>query len=105
MRAAVAAVVLVLGCGGNKDAATAPADDCERFAEKSKPVMIELLKAAGKQMPAAEVVNGLRDQCTTGRAQKKIDPIIGCVLLALDDAGVRTCYEDAFKAYAGAATP
>jgi len=107
MRSSLLGAVLAAGCSTTaappkEPIAKAPVDDCGRFAAKSRPVVLELLAAAGRPLPGDTLDGELRERCAASRAGlDTADPIVGCVIAAVDDAAVRACYATAVKAYAG----
>ncbi len=80
-------------------AACSKGDDCERFVDKSMPVLADLMKKAGRDGPGLQRA-ALLEQCRKGEAKK--DPAFACVLAAADQAAVSACYAKAFAAYADA---
>ncbi len=92
----VGAVVAAAGCSK----AAPGADDCARFVEKSRPVMSDMMKTAGRTLSDADVAKML-DTCKKGGpgGQTK-DPVFACVVGAADDAAVRACYAKGLGSYA-----
>ena len=91
----VGAVVAAAGCSK----AAPGADDCARFVEKSRPVMSDMMKTAGRTLSDADVAKML-DTCKKGGpgGQTK-DPVFACVVGAADDAAVRACYVKGLGSY------
>lgn len=88
----VGVVVALAGCSK----AAPGADDCARFVEKSRPVMSDMMKTAGRTLSDADVAKML-DTCKKGGTSK--DPVFACVVGAADDAAVRACYVKGLGSY------
>ncbi len=74
-------------------------DQCQQIADKAMPVMAEMAKAAGKDMPpgaADEMTQQCRDRLKSG---KPLDEDSKCMLAAADQAAVRACFEVGIKDY------
>jgi len=97
MRAAILVTVLFVSSCGKKGGG----DDCQRFVDKSRVVIEELAKKAGK--PVSEL-DKLVDTCREkhGKPGNKDDAMVACVLGADGDAAVKSCWDNAFKSYANA---
>lgn len=92
------AVVVAVGCGKKSGGA---ADDCQQFVDKSRPVLTDLAKAAGKSMPPAMLDEMLAD-CRSGKSKGQDQGMFDCVVAAADRNAVETCWRDAFADYANA---
>jgi hypothetical protein len=93
-------VALAAGCGASK-----PADDCQKFVDKSAPVLRELGKAAGKtidQKQLDEMATACRKRKADGKDHGKDQGMFDCVLAAADQAAVATCLQGGFTDYASA---
>lgn len=75
-------------------------DDCQRFVDKSKPILEKMMKEAGKSVSDKDLA-AFVDKCRKEPERKK-DPIMACVLDAKDDAAVAACYGSALGDYAKA---
>lgn len=73
----------------------ASADDCQKMFDRSKPILLEIVKTAGKTLTDAEIAK----QVASCRQASKRDPVMDCVLAAADDAAVRVCWKTAFEDY------
>ncbi len=74
-------------------------DQCQQITDKAMPVMQEMAKAAGKDMPpggADELTQQCRDRLKSG---KPLDADSKCMLAAGDQAAVRACFEAGLKDY------
>ncbi|MDX2089318.1 MAG: hypothetical protein SFX73_15795 [Kofleriaceae bacterium] len=78
------------GCGGK-------GDDCQRFVDKSKPVLLGMGKDAGREVGEKELAQMVSICRSSDKA--KADPVMKCVLDAKDESGVRACYGTAFGDY------
>lgn len=74
---------------------TSYADDCQKVYERSKPILVELAKAAGKTLTDADLAQGL----ASCRQASKRDPLMDCVLAAADEAAVRVCWKTGLEDY------
>lgn len=79
----VVALALVAGCSK---------DDCERFYDKTAPIME---KVAGKKLEAKDKTEFL-DNCRKEVKAGKVDPVMPCVLDAKDDEAIDACFKKAF---------
>jgi hypothetical protein len=86
MRGAVAAaaVVAVAACGK-------PADECQRMADKSGPMFAALARDANRAITDDDQAK-IVAQCRQALASGHRDPVLDCVLGAVDDVAVRACY-------------
>lgn len=82
------------GCGGK-------GDDCQRFVDKSKPVLLGMGKGMGGREIGEKELSQMVEMCRTSPNAKN-DPVMKCVLDAKDENGVRDCYTEAFGEYAAA---
>ncbi len=74
-------------------------DVCQQIADKAWPVVQEMAKAAGKDMPpgaADEMTQQCRDRLKSG---KPLDADSKCMLAAADQAAVRECFEVGVRDY------
>jgi hypothetical protein len=110
---AVGAVITVgwmCGCGGKTSpgpaasgsgSAAVLADDCQRYAEKVRPVLVEL---AGKQITDEQLAVGI-EHCRSEHGDHRQEPAFDCVLAAADAAAVRECIMTALGEAAMAKNP
>lgn len=84
--------VTAVGCGGD-----ANKDDCQRFLDKTRPIMADMAKQAGKPFDK-EAEAKLLAECRG--ADFKGAPVKDCVLAAKDDAATRACFSMAIRKYA-----
>jgi hypothetical protein len=82
------------GCGGKSD-------DCQRFVDKSKPVLLGMGEAMGGRTIGEKELAQMVEMCRT-RANAKNDPVMKCVLDAKDADSVRACWSFAFGDYQAA---
>ena len=74
-------------------------DQCQQITEKTKPIMKEMVEAAGKKVSDADFAK-LTDECRERvKSGKGLDADSTCIAAAADEAGVRKCFDDGLKDY------
>ncbi|HEX3761528.1 MAG TPA: hypothetical protein VHW23_22680 [Kofleriaceae bacterium] len=74
---------------------TAHADDCQKMFDRSRPVLVDVMKESGKTWTDALAAQGVA-QC---RKAPHRDPLMDCVLAAADTAAVRACWKTGLESY------
>ena len=94
MRAALVLLMVIAAACSKKQ------DDCQRFVDRSKPVLAGFMKEGGKELKRADL-DQLVEQCRAehGKPDNKDDVLMACVLAAKDDAAVSACWATAFGDY------
>jgi hypothetical protein len=89
-------VVIGAGCGSKK-----AADDCQRFVDKSAPMLRKLGKDAGKEIDD-KMLGDIVAKCRAQDAGKD-KAMMECVLAAANEDAIEACWSEGFKDYADSA--
>jgi hypothetical protein len=91
----IALIVALSACSKGKFGGDG--DECQQITEKTKPVMKEMLAAAGKaasDVDFAKLTEECRKRVKSGNG---LDEDSKCITAATDEAGVRKCFEVGLK--------
>ncbi|MBA3392525.1 MAG: hypothetical protein H0T89_07775 [Deltaproteobacteria bacterium] len=91
MKAVICTLVFAAGCGGTKT------DDCQKFADKSAPVLRGIAKEAGKELTKEHLATMVKTCREKGNAGDQA--MFECVLGASGEAAVADCWEQGMKGY------
>jgi hypothetical protein len=89
LRSILAIMVAMVGCS-TRSATSSSKDDCERFADKTEPVLLELDHRSGVKLRLDSDPERLA-RCRRELKQGHRAPEMDCVLAAADEGAVRTC--------------
>lgn len=84
--------LFALGCSAKHQ------DDCQRFVDRSRPVLEKMGQSTGKELSSAQL-DELVDKCRKAKPGNADEVLQKCVLAASDDAAVTTCWQTALGGY------
>lgn len=90
-------LVLLLACSKKAE----PTDDCEKFVERSMPMLEEQIKKSPKPIELSDAKAKFLESCkkSKGRPGNKDDALMACVNGAADDAAIKACWAQGMKGY------
>lgn len=90
-------LVMLIACSKKAE----PTDDCEKFVERSMPILEEQVKKSPKPISIDEAKAKFLDMCkkSHGKEGNKDDGLLTCVNGAADEAAIKACWAESMKGY------